>query len=180
MKEFDYPTFNFNNRTKRAGRIIKDTGSPLYCHSRDLWVRAKTSISQKPEHQSIMETKKSLEELIPEQYRKFQKVFEKAASERFPDERPWDHAIDIKPDFVPKDCKVYPLTPTKQSKLDGFLDENLKKGYIRQSKSPMASPFFFVAKKDKDALWPTQDYQYLNENTVKNTYPLPLVSDLLD
>ena len=112
-KEFDYPTFNFNNRTKHVGRIIKDTGSPLYCHSWDLWIRAKTSISQKLEHQTTTETKKSLEELIPEQYQKFWKVFKKVASERFPDERPWDHAIDLKPDFVPKDCKVYPLTPTK-------------------------------------------------------------------
>jgi Reverse transcriptase (RNA-dependent DNA polymerase) len=61
-----------------------------------------------------------------------------------------------------------------------FLDKNLKKGYIRLLKSPMASPFFFVSKKDADALWPCQDYQYLNKGTVKNTYPLPLIGDLLD
>jgi hypothetical protein len=30
-----------------------------------------------------------------------------------------------------------------------FLDENLKKGYIRKSESPIASPFFFVGKKDR-------------------------------
>jgi hypothetical protein len=44
----------------------------------------------------------------------------------------------------------------------------------------MASPFFFVAKKDTDALRPCQDYHYLNDRTVKNIYPLPLVSDLLN
>ena len=44
----------------------------------------------------------------------------------------------------------------------------------------MASPFFFVAKKDINALWPCQDYQLLNEGMVKNTYPLPLISDLVD
>ena len=44
----------------------------------------------------------------------------------------------------------------------------------------MASPFFFVVKKDSDALRPCQDYQYLNEGTIKNTYPLPLVGELLD
>jgi hypothetical protein len=44
----------------------------------------------------------------------------------------------------------------------------------------MASPFFFVSKKDSDALCPCQDYHYLNNGTVKNVYPLPLVSDLLD
>ena len=43
----------------------------------------------------------------------------------------------------------------------------------------MASPFFFVKKKD-GALRPTQDYRKLNEATIKNRYPLPLVSELID
>jgi hypothetical protein len=44
----------------------------------------------------------------------------------------------------------------------------------------MVSPFFFVLKKDSDTLHPCQDYQYFNNGTMKNVYPLPLVSDLLD
>ena len=55
----------------------------------------------------------------------------------------------------------------------------LAKGYIRKLKSPMASPFFFVKKKD-GSLQPVQDYRRLNEITVKNRYPLPLVSELMD
>ena len=43
----------------------------------------------------------------------------------------------------------------------------------------MASPFFFVNKKD-GKLRPCQDYRYLNEHTIKNAYPLPLISELLD
>ena len=88
--------------------------------------------------------------------------------------------IDLKLDFIPKDCKVYLLTPTKQKKLDEFLDDNLQKGYIRPSRSPMAFPFFFISKKDTDALWPCQDYQYLNDGMIKNNYPLPLVGSLVD
>ena len=88
--------------------------------------------------------------------------------------------INLKPDFILRDCKVYPLTPTEQKKLDEFLDDNLQKGYIRPSKSPMASPFFFMSKKDADMLWPCQDYWYLNDGTIKNNYPLPLVGDLVD
>ena len=64
------------------------------------------------------------------------------------------------------------LTPQEQIELDKFLKENLEKGYIRPSQSPMASPFFFVDKKD-GKLRPCQDYWYLNEHTVKNAYPLP-------
>ena len=43
----------------------------------------------------------------------------------------------------------------------------------------MASPLFFVDKKD-GSLRPCQDYRYLNEGTVKNVYPLPLVQTLID
>ena len=43
----------------------------------------------------------------------------------------------------------------------------------------MASPLFFVGKKD-GSLRPCQDYRYLNEWTVKNKYPIPLVSELVD
>src|ERR1700720_1736271 len=43
----------------------------------------------------------------------------------------------------------------------------------------MASPFFFVKKKD-GKLRPTQDYHKLNEATIKNHYPLPLISELVD
>ncbi len=43
----------------------------------------------------------------------------------------------------------------------------------------MASPFFFVKKKDSK-LRPVQDYCKLNEMTIKNHYPLPLISELMD
>ena len=43
----------------------------------------------------------------------------------------------------------------------------------------MASPFFFVKKKD-GALQPVQDYRKLNDMTIKNRYPLPLISELID
>ena len=43
----------------------------------------------------------------------------------------------------------------------------------------MASPFFFVKKKD-GKLCPTQDYRKLNDATIKNRYPLPLISELID
>ena len=109
----------------------------------------------------------------------YRNVFNKKKAEQFPKPQPWDHAINLKPDFVPKDCKVYPLTPQEHMEMDKFINENLAKGYIRPSKSPMASPFFFVAKKSGD-LRPCQDYWRLNEGTIKNSYPLPLISDLVD
>ena len=117
--------------------------------------------------------------MIPLELMDYHDVFDKKKAEQFPEPQPWDHAIDLKPDFVPKDCKVYPLTPQEHTEMDKFINENLTKGYIQPSKSPMASPFFFVAKKSGD-LQPCQDYRWLKEGTIKNSYPLPLISDLVD
>ena len=54
----------------------------------------------------------------------------------------------------------------------------MRKGYIRLLKSPQMAPVFFVRKKDGKKRM-VQDYQYLNEWTVKNNYPLPLISDIV-
>jgi hypothetical protein len=63
--------------------------------------------------------------------------------------------------------------------LDKFLDENLKTGRIRPSKSPYASPFFFVKKSDSEELQLIQDYQKLNDNTIPDWYLLLLISELM-
>ena len=67
---------------------------------------------------------------IPNYLKPYASIFEKKAAERFPDERSYDHAIELKADFVSKDCKVYQLTSEEDRKLTEFLGENLKKGYI--------------------------------------------------
>src|SRR5688572_25407540 len=72
-----------------------------------------------------------------------------------------------------------PYGPREQKALDDFLKENLRSGRIRPSKSPWASPFFFVKKKD-GSLRPVQDYRKLNERTIKNCYPLPLISEMIN
>lgn len=83
------------------------------------------------------------------------------------------------PGAEPVNTKCYPLSPAEQKQLDEFLEENLRTGRIRPSKSPMAAPVFFVKKKD-GSLRLVQDYRKLNAMTVKNRYPLPLISDLVD
>jgi len=65
-----------------------------------------------------------------------------------PEHRKWDHAIELTPGAEPKSSKVYPLSPLEQEELDTFLEENLRTGQIRPSKSPIAAPVFFIKKKD--------------------------------
>ena len=96
-----------------------------------------------------------------------------------PDPKPWDHAIKLVPGGAPSGCKVYPLSPSEQKELNAFLTENLEFGHIGPSKSPMASLVFFTKKKD-GALCLVQDYRALNAIMVKNKYPLPLISELIE
>ena len=93
--------------------------------------------------------------------------------------RPWDHAIELLPGDHKIDCKTYNLTSVEQKELDEFLEENLRTGRIRPSKSQFASAFFFVKKKD-GKLRPVQDYRKLNNITIKNRYPLPLIGELVN
>ena len=100
-------------------------------------------------------------------------------SERMPVRKPWDYAINLKEDFVPKKGRAYLLSRDKKEEVREFVEEQLRKGYIRPSKSPQMSPVFFVGKKDgKKRI--VQDYQYLNKGTIKDNYPLPLISDLIN
>jgi hypothetical protein len=130
--------------------------------------------------QHAMKEKKPWTEHVPEYLHDFNDVFEKTDYDELPPARPWDHAIELLPGSETQlDCKIYPLNTEEQRQLDEFLEEHLRTGRIHPSKSPMASPFFFVKKKD-GALRPVQDYRKLNDMTIKNRYPLPLISELID
>jgi len=110
--------------------------------------------------------------------RGFESMFAKEDFNILPEHRQWDHAIELIPGSEPKLSKVYPLSPVEQKELDAFLEENLCTGQICPSKSPMAAPVFFIKKKD-GSLQLVQDYRALNSITVKNKYPLPLISELV-
>ena len=84
-------------------------------------------------------------EMVPSHYRDFAKVFSEEESQCLPEHQPWDHMIDLEPDAV--QCwkiKLYPLSLAEQEELDKFLKEHVAKGYLVPSKSPMASPVFFI------------------------------------
>jgi len=87
--------------------------------------------------------------IIPQEYQAYAKVFSEEESKRYLPKRAWDHAIKFKEgasDAV--DCKVYPLNQVEDTAVQEFVKSELQKGYIRVSKSPFASPFFFIRKKD--------------------------------
>ena len=103
---------------------------------------------------------------VPEEYQRHSKVFSEEESHQFPPSRPWDHAIELK-EGVPEaiNCKIIPMTREEDEALKKIIKEQEEKGYIRKSKSPYASAFFFIKKKD-GKLQPIQDYRKLNQYTI--------------
>jgi len=117
--------------------------------------------------------------MVPKRFLKWRKVFGKVELERMPTRKIWDHVIDLKEMFKPQKRRIYPLSKNKREEVQNFVNDQLRKGYIRLSKSPQMSSVFFVGKKNGSKRM-VMDYCNLNDQTVKNKYPLPLITDLID
>ncbi len=166
------------NRMERrrllAENVLESVHDEVYC------LAGFTYSQQIAEKATAAKGKKTFEEMVPEHYRDFAKVFSEEESQRLPEHQPWDHAIDLEPGATLHwKVRTYPMSPAEQVELDKFLAEHIAKEYLVESKSPMASPVFFIKKKDgKYRL--VQDYRRLNKITIKNKYPLPLAADILN
>jgi len=117
--------------------------------------------------------------MVPEKFLKWRKMFGKIESERMPMRKIWDHAIDLKETFAPQKGRIYPLSKDKREEVQNFVEDQLRKGYIRPTKSPQTSLVFFVGKKDRKKRI-VMDYHNLNSQTVKNNYMLPLITELIN
>ncbi|XDV19920.1 hypothetical protein PO909_025315 [Leuciscus waleckii] len=111
---------------------------------------------------------------IPPEYWAFQDVFSKRLATQLPPHRPWDCAIDLLPG-----ARLYPLSIPEKEAIEEYIQEALQLRFIRPSTFPAASSCFFVAKND-GGLRPCIDYRHLNSQTVKYSYPLPLVPSALE
>ena len=131
------------------------------------------------EEEEAVKSEAEAKKLVPERFHRWIKVFSKKQLERISTWKIWDHAINMKEEFVPRKGKVYPLLREERKEVHKFIQEQLRKRYIRPSKSPQIIPVFFVGKKDGKKRM-VQDYIYLNEWTIKNNYPLPLISDVVE
>jgi len=85
----------------------------------------------------------------------------------------------VKKGFVLRKRKVYPLSKEKKGEVYKFIEEQLRKRYIRPLKLPQMAPVFFVGKKNSKKCI-VQHYWYLNEWMIKNNYPLPLILDIVE
>jgi len=114
------------------------------------------------EEEEAAKSETEAKKLVPEQFYRWIKIFSKKQLERMPTQKIWDHVIDIKKEFVPRKGKVYLLSRKEREEVHKFIQEQLRKGYIRLSKLPQMAPVFFVGKKDGKKRM-VQNYRYLNE-----------------
>ncbi len=117
---------------------------------------------------------------IPGEYADFVDVFSpKLAKE--PPEHTWinNHAIELVDDRQPPYSPIYSLRPMELETLKAYIENNLANGFIRPTKSPTEELILFDQKIDS-SLRLCKDYRGLNNLTIKNWYPLPLVGESLD
>ena len=100
--------------------------------------------------------------MVPRKFLKWRKVFGKVESERMPTRKVWDHAINLKEIFKPQKERIYLLSKNEREEVQNFVEDQLRKRYIRLSKSPQTSPVFFVGKKDGNKRM-VIDYRNLND-----------------
>jgi len=65
-----------------------------------------------------------------------------------PTKKIWDYVIDLKETFKPRKERIYSLSRNERKEVQKFVEDQLRKGYIRPLKSPQMLPVFFVGKKD--------------------------------
>ena len=124
-------------------------------------------------------TDESQEQDIQKLLHEFQDVFPEKLPEGLPPKRAHDFHIDLKEGSTPQKKGLYRMSPAELSELKNQLSELIDQGFIRPSTSPWGAPVLFVSKKD-GALRLCVDYRALNRLTVKNSYPLPRIDDILD
>jgi hypothetical protein len=119
------------------------------------------------------------EPTVPDAYKAYARVFSEADSESMPNHGPQDLAIELLDGKQPPWGPIYNLSEKELATLRDYLETQLRRGWIRPSKSPAGAPVFFVPKKDC-TLRLCVDFRGLNQITKKNRYPLPLISESMD
>jgi hypothetical protein len=121
-----------------------------------------------------------LEEIVPEHYHTFLPLFHMLLADRFPLYGPEiDHEVRLKEGETPTWGPLYSISRNELVVLKEWLEENISKGFIRQSWSIFAAPALFPIKLG-GGLWICIDYTDINSQTIINRYPLPWTQETLN
>jgi len=119
------------------------------------------------------------ENIIQNYYPSLKQAFEKSEADKLPPHRSYDMSIELIPGSQLFYGPIYSVTNTEMGELKKYIKENLQKGFIRKSNSPAGAPILFVKKHD-GSYRICIDYRKLNSITVRNSYPIPRINDLIE
>jgi len=119
-------------------------------------------------------------EQVPEEFRQFLGIMGKEAADALPEHRSYDHAINLRAGESGPWGPIYPLSEHELKTLLEWLKEMLRTGKIQRSTSSACSPILFVPKPNGHGLQLCIDYRGINQITIPNRYPLPLMQELQD
>ncbi|XP_075079357.1 uncharacterized protein LOC107827306 [Nicotiana tabacum] len=118
-------------------------------------------------------------EPVKELLLEFEDVMPQDMPKRLPPRRTVDYEIELVPGAKPPARAPYRMSQPELTELRRQLTKMLDTGIIVSSKSPYGSPVLFQKKHD-GSLRLCVDYRDLNKITVKNKYPISLMTDLFD
>ena len=105
--------------------------------------------------------------MIPAEYQDYADVFSKTEAHKLPEHRPYNLSIPLQEGTTPPFRPVYNLSPLELDVLRKYIDDNLRKGFIRHSQSPVSAPILFVKKAD-GSLHLCVNYRGINKIMIKN------------
>src|SRR5260370_23052223 len=149
-------------------RSIQRTPNPF--HTSQDQLEAKAVLTAQPEDTLSR---------VPQEYHEFCDVFSGEKANALAPHWLYNLKINLEEGMKPFHRLIYSLLPPELTVLREFLEENVRNGFIRPSKSPWGSLVLFVKKKD-GSLCLCVDFRALNRVTEKDRYPLPLIPDLLN
>ena len=116
--------------------------------------------------------------ILPPNLQKFQNVFSQLLANNLPKHRFYDHVIPLLKEKTPSFEILYEMFRNELLCCRKYLDDMLKKDFIRPNHFSAVSPVLFV-KKPEDELRFCVDYRNLNAMTIKNRYSIPLIRETL-
>jgi hypothetical protein len=176
-------TISFDNEDSRPMplSVVRDALDGMDIHAMSA-TELQEALKENPDQVQTLYCKKTEGKpdlVIPPEYTDFKHLFEPEADEdALPPHQPWDHEIKIKEGVELKKEPLRPMSAEKAEYVRKYVDEGLRKNHIRESESPAGYALHMVPKGED---WRVcVDYRPLNDATIKNSYPLPLIHELQD
>ena len=160
--------------------MVLDVNSETFVIRVAIWEREEMLVHFQKQAQvgALLFDKASTE--VPAEYSDYSDVFSAENAAELPENTGMnEHAIELEEGKQPPFGPIYSLGPVELETLKTYIKTNLANGFIRPFKSPAGAPIFFD-NKPNGSLRLCVNYWGLNNITIKNQYPLPLIGESLD